>query len=106
MYIYLGAVTDILMCNFFYSEFGDIYDEDHFINALDGYVKVVRELPDVLMEKYDYNINNIPNIRVQAWATANFYIREVYPVLKEQGYVLSFFFFLLNFPSFLTKWFP
>ncbi|XP_031252616.1 O-fucosyltransferase 10 [Pistacia vera] len=69
------------------SEFGDIYDEDHFISTLDGYVKVVRELPDLLMEKYDDNITNIPNIRVQAWAPAKYYIREVYPVLKEQGVI-------------------
>ncbi|XP_044474636.1 O-fucosyltransferase 10-like [Mangifera indica] len=69
------------------SEFGDIYDEDHFISSFDGYVKVVRELPDLLMEKYEYNISNIPNIRVQAWAPANYYIGEVYPVLKEQGVI-------------------
>ncbi|KAI9200919.1 hypothetical protein LWI28_015082 [Acer negundo] len=69
------------------SEFGDIYDEEHFIATLDGYVKVVRELPDPLMEKYDYNITNIPNFRVQAWTTANYYLREVYPVLREQGVI-------------------
>lgn len=79
------------MC-FFHSEFGDIYNEDHFISSFDSYVKVVRELPDLLMEKYQYNISNIPNIRVQAWAPANYYIGEVYPVLKEQGYVVSFLF--------------
>ncbi|KAK0576425.1 hypothetical protein LWI29_017278 [Acer saccharum] len=69
------------------SEFGDIYDEEHFIATLDGYVKVVRELPDPLMEKYDYNITNIPNFRVQAWTTANYYLREVHPVLREQGVI-------------------
>ncbi|KAH7567855.1 hypothetical protein JRO89_XS07G0167500 [Xanthoceras sorbifolium] len=69
------------------SEFGDIYDEEHFIATLDGYVKVVRELPELLMERYDYNITNIPNFRVEAWATANYYLREVYPLLREQGVI-------------------
>lgn len=69
------------------SEFGDIYDEDHFVATLDGYIKVVRELPDLLMERYDYNITNIPNFRVQAWATASYYMGEVYPVLQEQGVI-------------------
>ncbi|KAJ4700618.1 O-fucosyltransferase family protein [Melia azedarach] len=69
------------------SEFGDIYDEDHFIATLEGYLKVVRELPDVLMEKYDYNITNIPNFRVQAWAPASYYMGEVYPAMREQGVI-------------------
>ncbi|XP_057994837.1 O-fucosyltransferase 10-like isoform X1 [Hevea brasiliensis] len=66
------------------SEFRDIYDEDHFIATLEGHVKVVKELPDEVMERYDYNSSNIPNIRVQAWAPANYYLGEVYPVLKEK----------------------
>ena len=67
------------------SKFGDIYDEDHFIATLDGYVKVVKELPELLMERYDRNISNIPNFRVQAWASVGYYTGEVYPVLKRQG---------------------
>ncbi|KAK4740847.1 hypothetical protein SAY87_024435 [Trapa incisa] len=69
------------------SEFGDIYDEDHFISTLEGHVKVVRVLPEELMEQYNSSINNIPNLRVQAWASANYYIREVYPILKQQGVI-------------------
>ncbi|KAH9756876.1 O-fucosyltransferase 11 [Citrus sinensis] len=69
------------------SEFGDIYDEDHFVATLDGYIKVVRELPDLLMERYDYNMTNIPTFRVQAWAPASYYMGEVYPVLREQGVI-------------------
>lgn len=71
----------------FYSEFGDIYDEDHFIMTLKGFVEVVQELPEVVMERYDYNITNIPNIRVEAWAPVSYYLEEVYPVLREQGYI-------------------
>ncbi|KAJ8773375.1 hypothetical protein K2173_028552 [Erythroxylum novogranatense] len=69
------------------SVFADIYDEDHFIKTLDGYVKVVTKLPDDLMERYQHNITNIPNLRVPAWASANYYLGEVYPVLRQQGVV-------------------
>lgn len=73
----------------FYSEFGDIYDEDHFINTLKGFVDVVQELPDIVMERYDYNISNIPNIRIEAWSPVSYYLEEVYPVLRKQGYILN-----------------
>ncbi|XP_023535212.1 O-fucosyltransferase 10-like [Cucurbita pepo subsp. pepo] len=66
------------------SKFGDIYDEDHFIAALDGHVKVVKELPEALMQRYDYNISNIPNFHVQALSTANYYLGEVLPVLQRE----------------------
>ncbi|GMP47065.1 hypothetical protein CsSME_00014992 [Camellia sinensis var. sinensis] len=66
------------------SQFSDIYDEGHFITTLEDYVKVSRMLPEELMEVYDFNISNIPNFRVQAWATAKYYLEEVYPVLTKQ----------------------
>ncbi|WCJ44599.1 O-fucosyltransferase family protein [Euphorbia peplus] len=69
------------------SEFGDIYDQDHFIATLEGYVKVVKELPDEVMERYNHNFTSIPTIRVQAWAPANYYLGAVYPVLQEQGVI-------------------
>lgn len=69
------------------SEFRDIYDEDHFIATLEGYVKVVKELPEVLMLNYGYNITNVPIIRVQAWASVSYYLGEVYPVLQKQGII-------------------
>ena len=75
---------NIMIC---FSEFRDIYDEDHFIATLEGYVKVVKELPEVLMLNYGYNITNVPIIRVQAWASVSYYLGEVYPVLQKQGYV-------------------
>ncbi|GJR60367.1 O-fucosyltransferase 10-like protein [Tanacetum coccineum] len=65
------------------NEFGDIYDEEHFIDTLKEYVDVVRELPKDVMEDYDFNISNIPNFRVPAWASATYYLEEVYPVLRE-----------------------
>lgn len=69
------------------SKFADIYDEEHFISTLEGYVKVVQELPEEIMEKYDYNMTNIPNFRVEAWASVSYYTGVVYPVLRNQGYV-------------------
>ncbi|XP_021988449.1 O-fucosyltransferase 11 isoform X2 [Helianthus annuus] len=66
------------------SEFGDIYDEEHFISTLKKYVDVVRELPKELMEHYDFNISKIPNVRVPAWASARYYLEQVYPVFKDQ----------------------
>ncbi|CAA0270542.1 unnamed protein product [Arabidopsis thaliana] len=69
------------------SNFGDIYDEDHFISSLEGYVKIVRDVPDEIMTRFSYNVSSIPTIRVQAWATVNYYNGEVYPVLKEHGVI-------------------
>lgn len=66
------------------SGFGDIYDEDHFINTLEGYVTVIKKLPDDMMERYKYNLSSIPNIGVRGWAPISYYLREVYPVLREQ----------------------
>lgn len=65
------------------SEFTDIYDANHFITTLKGHVNVVRELPEELMEKYD-NISNIRYLRVPAWASADFYLEEVQPVLQKR----------------------
>ncbi|PHT83703.1 hypothetical protein T459_12146 [Capsicum annuum] len=62
-------------------QFGDIYDEDHFISTLKDYITVVKKLPAELMERYDSNISNIQNLRVQAWAPPRYYLEEVYPVL-------------------------
>ncbi|CAA0827874.1 O-fucosyltransferase family protein [Striga hermonthica] len=69
------------------SGFADIYDEDHFISSLKDFVTVVQDLPKEIMDSYNYSISNIPNFRVQAWASARFYLDEVYPVLQESGVV-------------------
>ncbi|XP_047314064.1 O-fucosyltransferase 11-like [Impatiens glandulifera] len=66
------------------SVFSDVYDESHFIELLDGLVKVVHDLPEELMEVYDSNISNIPTTRVHAWATAKYYLEEVKPILNKQ----------------------
>ncbi|KAI3966782.1 hypothetical protein MKW92_028380 [Papaver armeniacum] len=69
------------------SDFGDIYDTDHFISTLKNHVTVIRELPKVLLEQYDYNISNILNIRVKAWAPVSYYLGEVQSVLHEKGVI-------------------
>lgn len=65
------------------SNFADIYDEDHFISSLRDYVMVVRDLPNELMESYNFSLTAIPNFRVPAWASARYYMDAVYPVLQE-----------------------
>ncbi|GAB4844866.1 O-fucosyltransferase 11 [Ancistrocladus abbreviatus] len=69
------------------SKFDDIYDLDHFVNTLAGLVKVVQELPTILLEQYDYNISNVPTIQVDAWTPVSYYLREVYPVLQNEGII-------------------
>ncbi|XP_009599287.1 O-fucosyltransferase 10-like [Nicotiana tomentosiformis] len=69
------------------SGFADIYDEDHFISTIKDYITVVKELPADLMEKYDSDISNIRNLRVQAWAPPSYYLEEVYPVLLKRRVV-------------------
>lgn len=88
---------DLQLCfSFTYSKFSDIYDEDRFISTLEGYVKVAKELPQDLMERYNYNISNIPNFRVQAWASASYYTEVVYAVLRSQGYVVNPYLAFIN----------
>ncbi|CAM8972022.1 unnamed protein product [Rhodiola kirilowii] len=69
------------------SEFGDIYDVEHFTSVLKGHVEVVSMLPEELMKAYNHSMNNIPNIKVQAWATVNHYLEEVYPLLRKHGVI-------------------
>ncbi|KAL6525145.1 hypothetical protein OROMI_030738 [Orobanche minor] len=69
------------------SVFADIYDEDYFISSLKDFVNVVHDLPKELMDSYNSSISNIPNFRVQAWASAHYYTDEIYPVLQESGVV-------------------
>ncbi|KAB1205375.1 hypothetical protein CJ030_MR7G010684 [Morella rubra] len=69
------------------SDFGDIYDEEHFVATLEDYVKVVKKLPDLLMERYEHNITNVPTFHVEAWASISYYLGEVYPVLQKQGVI-------------------
>lgn len=97
---HLESLTVLIIVS---SEFGDIYDEDHFISTLEGYVKVVKELPEVLMERYNYNISNITSIKVQAWAPVSYYLGTVYPIIQKEGLVLDNF-LILYYLSFYIVW--
>lgn len=54
-------------------------------------MKVVKELPEVIMERYNYNISNTTSIRVQAWAPVSYYLGVVYPIMQKEGLVLNHF---------------
>ncbi|KAJ8420312.1 hypothetical protein Cgig2_029409 [Carnegiea gigantea] len=70
------------------SDFGDIYDKQHFINTLSGVVNVVEQLPVTLMEQYDSNISSIPTVQVPAWSPVSYYLKEVLPIIRNNGCVL------------------
>ncbi|XAR57457.1 hypothetical protein NMG60_11025610 [Bertholletia excelsa] len=69
------------------SKFRDIFDEEFFIYALRNHVNVVRELPEDILQHFDYNISSIINLRVKAWSSPTYYLRKVLPKLLELGAV-------------------
>jgi hypothetical protein len=66
------------------SKFGDIYDEEYFIDTLANDVRVVDTVPEYLMERFDYNLTNVYNFRVKAWAPTSYYRDSVLPKLLEE----------------------
>ncbi|XP_024533068.1 protein ESMERALDA 1 [Selaginella moellendorffii] len=68
------------------STFGEIYDEQHFINALQRDVRVVSRLPDDLMDSVG-NLSNIFNFRIKALSPPSFYLDKVLPKLLETGVI-------------------
>ncbi|KAF7048068.1 hypothetical protein CFC21_056884 [Triticum aestivum] len=69
------------------SKFGDIFDEDHFIETLRKHVRVVKELPENVSVQFDHNISSIPNMRTKAFSSHNYYLENVLPKLLELGAV-------------------
>ncbi|OWM67460.1 hypothetical protein CDL15_Pgr028323 [Punica granatum] len=69
------------------SKFSDIFDEDFFIDALKNNVKVVRQLPEDVLQRYNYNISSIVNLRVKGWSTPAHYLQKVLPKMKKLGAV-------------------
>ncbi|KAL6001519.1 Protein ESMERALDA 1 [Asimina triloba] len=85
---YLNAT--LLIPNFNYhsiwrdtSKFGDIFDEEYFINTLKNDVRVVNKLPDYIMERFDHNMSNVYNFKVKAWSPIKYYKDTVLPKLIE-----------------------
>lgn len=69
------------------SKFGDIFDEEFFIQALSKHVNIVRDLPDDVLQQYDNNISSIVNLRVKAWSSPTYYLHKVLPKLLQLRYV-------------------
>ncbi|CAL4916909.1 unnamed protein product [Urochloa decumbens] len=69
------------------SKFGDIFDEDHFIESLRKHVKVVKELPEDVSLRFDHNISTIPNMRTKAFSPPSYYLQEVLPKMLDLGAV-------------------
>ena len=72
-----------------FSKFGDIFDEEYFIETLKNHVRVVKELPQDLLQQFDNNISNILNMRTKALASKTYYLQKVLPKLLELRYVFS-----------------
>ncbi|KAJ0228842.1 Protein ESMERALDA 1 [Hirschfeldia incana] len=66
------------------SKFGDIYDEEFFVNTLANDVRVVDTIPEYLMERYDFNMTNVYNFRVKAWSPIQYYRDSILPKLLEE----------------------
>lgn len=69
------------------SKFGDIFDEDYFIEALRNDVRVIRQLPEDVLKRFDNNISNIVNLRVKGWSSSTYYVQKVLPKLLKMGAV-------------------
>ncbi|KAK3004448.1 hypothetical protein RJ639_019570, partial [Escallonia herrerae] len=65
-------------------KFSDIYDEDFFVSTLQNDVRVVDKIPGYLMERYDYNMSNVFNFKIKAYAPIQFYRDTVLPKLLEE----------------------
>ncbi|TVU26131.1 hypothetical protein EJB05_28667, partial [Eragrostis curvula] len=76
-----------LICFLSFSKFGDIFDEDHFIESLRKYVRVIKELPEDIFLQFDHNISMIPNMRTKAFSSPSYYLQQVLPKLLELGAV-------------------
>lgn len=87
MPLFVQAKPDFVDCfltEVFFSKFGDIYDEEFFVNALANDVRVVDTIPEYLMERFDYNMSNVYNFRVKAWSPIQYYRDSILPKLLEE----------------------
>lgn len=91
---FICHLTDFLLS----SKFRDIFDEDYFIETLRNHVRVVKELPKDVLQRFNNNMSNILNMRTKALASKTYYLQKVLPKLLELGYVfLSVQFFFRGF---------
>nr|CAD1818071.1 unnamed protein product [Ananas comosus var. bracteatus] len=66
------------------SKFGDIDDEDHFIETLTNDVRVVDAVPEFIMERFGDNMSNVFNFKIKAWSSIQYYKDAVLPKLVEE----------------------
>lgn len=66
------------------SKFKEIYDQSFFISTLVNDVRVVDKVPGYLMERFDQNMTNVANFKVNAWAPVDFYKDIILPRLLEE----------------------
>ncbi|KAJ7526597.1 hypothetical protein O6H91_16G014000 [Diphasiastrum complanatum] len=68
------------------STFGEIYDEEHFVKMLENDVRIVKKLPDDVMENIG-NLSNIFHMKIKAWSKPSFYLENILPKLFEKGII-------------------
>ncbi|KMZ73923.1 Peptide-O-fucosyltransferase [Zostera marina] len=66
------------------SKFNDIYNEKHFFDTLKNDVRIVRKVPDFIMERFDHNMSKVFNFKIKAYSTIDHYKNHVLPKLIEE----------------------
>ncbi|XP_020869321.1 uncharacterized protein At1g04910 isoform X2 [Arabidopsis lyrata subsp. lyrata] len=72
------------------SQFGDIYQEDHFIEYLKDEVNIVKDLPQHLKSTDNKNLSLVTDTELVKEAKPVDYIERVLPLLKKYGMVHLF----------------
>ncbi|KAJ4764330.1 O-fucosyltransferase family protein [Rhynchospora pubera] len=62
------------------SDFGDIFDVDHFINSLRDEVKIVRALPQKIKRKGNREPLSMQPI---SWSSEKYYLRQILPLIRR-----------------------
>eukprot|EP00850_Spirogloea_muscicola_P007011 SM000034S12765 [mRNA] locus=s34:632947:636695:+ [translate_table: standard] len=62
------------------SDFGDVFDVNHFIDTLEGEVKVIRQLPP---KHRLIQSNKIYTIDPVSWSDVGYYTKVVFPLLRK-----------------------
>ncbi|KAL5680241.1 hypothetical protein ACJX0J_006626, partial [Zea mays] len=63
------------------SDFGDIFDVNHFIDSLRNEVKIVKELPQKFKEKVPLSMQPI------SWSSEKYYLRQILPLVRKHKVV-------------------
>uniref|UniRef100_A0A0D9VTK5 O-fucosyltransferase family protein n=1 Tax=Leersia perrieri TaxID=77586 RepID=A0A0D9VTK5_9ORYZ len=63
------------------SDFGDIFDVNHFINSLQDEVKIIRELPQKFRTKVPFSMQPI------SWSNEKYYLRQILPIVRKHKVV-------------------